>query len=290
MTLQTILVGIDFSPESTLAQEHAFHLASATGADVHLLHVLFRPIIPPSLSALPKLAEAGKNLEDAQVAEAQSHLEEVTAQSNAKGLSLSSTIGHGEAAQVLIDTATQTAADLIVTGTHGRTGFRRLRLGSVAESVAHSAPCSVLVTRTGKPPADGYHDILVPTDFSETAERALEMATKLVAPGGTIRLLHLWVNPFEAQALYAGSDQATEYHQFIESSVQKRGSAIAKRMREKHPTIVFEQRQGNPAESILDDTHATPTDLVVMGASSHRLGGVARAVVRHADSSVLVVR
>ncbi len=290
MTLQTLLVGIDFSPESTLAQEHAFQLAAQNDADLHLLHVLYRPVIPPSLAALPKLVEAGKSLEDAQVAEAQTHLAEITAAFADRDVALSSTIGHGEAAQVLIDTAAQTAADLIITGTHGRTGFRRLRLGSVAESVAHHAPCSVLVTRTRMTSADGYQNILVPTDFSDAAEAALKVATQLVAPSGTIRLMHIWSNPFEAQALYAGSDQSTEYHQFVESSVQKRGSAIANKMREFHPTIIFEHEQGSPTEGILDASHATPTDVIVMGASSHRLGGVARSVVRHADCSVMIVR
>ena len=288
MTLQTILVGTDFSPESNLAQEHAFQLAAAHEADVHLVHALFQPMIPASLAALPKLAEASKDLEDAQVADAQSQLDRVSSTREAQRLSVSSTIGHGDAAQVLIDNAAQTAADMIVVGTHGRTGFRRLRLGSVAESVAQHAPCSVLVARSHKATKGGYQNILVPTDFSEHSQAALKMATTLVAPEGMIRLLHLWVNPFETQALYAGSEQATDYHQFIEASVQDRGSAIAKEMRELHPTIVFEHQQQHPTEGILDASKGT--DLVVMGASTHRLGGVARAIVRHADCSVLVVR
>lgn len=290
MAPQSILVGIDFSPESTLAQEHAFQLAAKYDSDLHLLHVIHSSVIPASLEALPRLREAGKDLEDAQVAEAQANLDELSSTSAAKLLSLSSTIGRGEAASVLIDTAEQIAADLVVTGTHGRTGFKRLRLGSVAETVAHHAPCSVLVTRTSMTSSDGYQDILVPTDFTESAEAALAMATELIAPGGTIRLLHVWLNPFEAQALYAGSDQAIEYHKYIESSVQERGSALAQQMRERHPTILFEHLQASPTEGILDASHASPTELIVMGASSHRLGGVARAIVRHADCSVMIVR
>ncbi len=290
MTLQSILVGTDFSPESNLAQEHAFQLALTQGADVHLMHVLYRPTIPPTLAALPKLAEASKNLEDAQVAEAQGQLDAVSEAQKAQGLSISSTIGQGEAAQTLIDAATQMAADLLVLGTHGRTGFRRLRLGSVAESVAHHAPCSVLVARSHKTTAGGYKNILVPTDFSEPSRAALEIATTLVARDGVIRLQHFWTNPFEAQALYAGSDQAAEYNHFVETTVQERGSTLAKEMRELHPTIVFAHKQQSPTEGILDASKAAPTDLVIVGASKHRLGGVARSVVRHADCSVMVVR
>jgi nucleotide-binding universal stress UspA family protein len=65
----------------------------------------------------------------------------------AAGLQATSTIAHGDAATALINAANDRQADLIVVGTHGRTGLQRLLLGSVARNVMQHAPCSVLVVR-----------------------------------------------------------------------------------------------------------------------------------------------
>jgi nucleotide-binding universal stress UspA family protein len=53
----------------------------------------------------------------------------------------------GEPRDLIVQTATKLGADLIVMGTHGRRGFRRLMLGSVAESISRAAPCPVLLVR-----------------------------------------------------------------------------------------------------------------------------------------------
>jgi nucleotide-binding universal stress UspA family protein len=53
----------------------------------------------------------------------------------------------GPAAQAIVDLANSASAELVVVGTHGRTGLARLTLGSTAEAVIRSAPCSVLVVR-----------------------------------------------------------------------------------------------------------------------------------------------
>ncbi len=290
MAIQTILVGIDFSPESTQALKQALQLATRVGAELHLVHALFRPSIPASLAALPKLADAGHKLDAELSSRAGEKLQALCAEHSTSSLRMQSAVGHGDAAQVVMDAATQVNADMIVVGTHGRTGFRRLRLGSVAESVAQQAACSVLVSRADSSDSTGFEQVLVPTDFSEPSEKALAMATQIVAPDGTIRLLHAWINPFEVQALYAGSEQAGQYHEFIEASVHDQGNALAQKMREQHSSIVFEQTQGNATEIILDAMSNHATDLIVMGASRHHLGGVPRATIRHADCSVMVVR
>ncbi len=288
--MKTLLVGIDFSPESAQALKQGLHLATRMGAELHLVHALFQPSIPASLAALPKLADAGHKLDAELSSQAGEKLQALCAKHSTSSLRMQSAVGHGDAAQVLMDAAAQVNADLIVVGTHGRTGFRRLRLGSVAESVAQRAPCSVLVSRADSSDSAGFEQVLVPTDFSDPSEKTLATATQIVTPDGTIRLLHAWINPFEVQALYAGSEQAGEYHEFIEASVQERGNALAQKMREQHPSIVFEQTQGNAAEAILDAMSNHATDLIVVGASTHHLGGVPRATIRHAECSVMVVR
>jgi nucleotide-binding universal stress UspA family protein len=63
------------------------------------------------------------------------------------GLKATGAVLSGNAKEVILDEAQQWAADLIVLGSHGRRGFRRLLLGSVSEAVAMNAPCSVVVVR-----------------------------------------------------------------------------------------------------------------------------------------------
>jgi nucleotide-binding universal stress UspA family protein len=59
----------------------------------------------------------------------------------------------GDPRTLIVDTAAQLHSDLIIMGTHGRRGVSRLLIGSVAEQVARTAPCPVLLVRTGKPAA-----------------------------------------------------------------------------------------------------------------------------------------
>ena len=73
--------------------------------------------------------------------------EDAAAELRKAGLKAEARVGSGDPRFILVDTATHEGADLIVVGTHGRTGMRRLLLGSVAAHVIGHAPCSVLVVR-----------------------------------------------------------------------------------------------------------------------------------------------
>lgn len=66
------------------------------------------------------------------------------------GFHVTTTVREGDPRTGLIDAASDWQADLIMVGSHGRTGLDRLLMGSVSEAVAHHAPCSVQIVRTGK--------------------------------------------------------------------------------------------------------------------------------------------
>jgi len=93
----------------------------------------------------------------------------------------------GDPQSTIIDQALSKKADLIVMGTHGRRGFKRLLLGSVTEAVLREAPCPVLTVpadaRAPLPEAGTFKRILCPIDFSPSALQALNgRATVLVKP------------------------------------------------------------------------------------------------------------
>jgi nucleotide-binding universal stress UspA family protein len=137
-----ILVATDFSDNSGTALDYAVVLANKLDAKIHLLNVIGLPI-----SGLPGGWESGLS---ALLAGSQHELDRL-ANAHASQATFGPTllkVANAHEVYDLIDaTATEVAADLIVMGTHGRTGVSRLLHGSVAESVVRTAPCPVLLIR-----------------------------------------------------------------------------------------------------------------------------------------------
>jgi nucleotide-binding universal stress UspA family protein len=136
---KTILIPTDFSPSANEATRIACSLARAHGSKLFLLHVAQRPITnvggmpvppPPALdwSAL-------KN-----------ELDRVAA--GMKDVEVESRLVEGEPADTIVNVARERGTDLIVIGSHGRTGLSRLLMGSVAEHVVRKAGCPVLTVKT----------------------------------------------------------------------------------------------------------------------------------------------
>ncbi|MEI7705698.1 MAG: universal stress protein [Deltaproteobacteria bacterium] len=132
---------IDFSAGSRIAMKEAIDLARRSGAELDLLHAEE----PPGMTDLPPpeaVVEAAHRDESA-------HLDGWRAEASAElGRPVGGVVFHGPAAPAIARVAAERGIDLLVTGTHGRRGLRHLVLGSVAERLAHLAPCSVLVVRT----------------------------------------------------------------------------------------------------------------------------------------------
>ncbi len=141
--IRRILHPTDFSERSEAAWQYAELLANRFEAELLLLHVLQEPVavlpesslaVPPPAINLPDLMEA-----------AEEGLERFTVAAPARiG---ERTIRNGPAAEEIVHYAKDAGADLIVLGTHGRTGLAHVLLGSVAERVVRKAPCAVLTVR-----------------------------------------------------------------------------------------------------------------------------------------------
>jgi nucleotide-binding universal stress UspA family protein len=141
---RTILVPTDFSANADRALDYAVALASKLGATVHVMSVIGPQFIGSEygfLMTTSMMAELVRREQD--------KLDQVVA-TRGKTASFSPAILEtGDARLQIEQVAQRIGADLIVMGTHGRSGMRRLLMGSVAEAVTRIAPCPVLLVRDG---------------------------------------------------------------------------------------------------------------------------------------------
>ena len=140
-----ILVPTDFSPTADAALDYAFGLAERFGASLQLLHVLDDPFVFEGMSAEAYIAEAPV-LRSAMLADAREKLAHRAGPRQAR-VHTDTEVLFGHGARTIAEYAAERDVDLIVMGTHGRTGFAHLLLGSVAERLVRTAPCPVLTVR-----------------------------------------------------------------------------------------------------------------------------------------------
>jgi nucleotide-binding universal stress UspA family protein len=138
MRWQRFLVPLDFSPDADHALAYAIRWATALQAHLTLLHIL----------ELPKLVDMSLTpyriaMETTSKRELEARLQRV----HQAGVAGEMMRVHGVPFQEIIAIAKAIGADLIIMGTHGRTGLRHALMGSVAEKVVRLAPCAVVVTR-----------------------------------------------------------------------------------------------------------------------------------------------
>jgi len=146
-SMQRILVAVDFSPESEAAIRTAFTFARAFDAVITLLHVhelptMMNGIVPGADSAAD--AQLLHAAAEAQLASLRERLRERDPRALEGGITIETVVEGGLPAEVILERAKSGAFDLVVMGTHGRSGLRRLLVGSVAEAVIRGALCPVL--------------------------------------------------------------------------------------------------------------------------------------------------
>ncbi len=143
MTYSRIMVGIDFSDTSLLALEHGKALAREADGDLEILHVHEPAFVPPVTAGVPAPVAGAYDAADALAAN-QHALRKLL---EAHGLLDTATpmVRSGDPALTIAEAALEEQRDLVVVGTHGRSGLSRVVLGSVAEKVIRHSPCPVLV-------------------------------------------------------------------------------------------------------------------------------------------------
>ena len=143
MTVQHILVPTDFSEYADYALDYAIELAQKLQARLTFLHVIH--LTPMAMGEIGASGLA-PYLEEIET-DAQQRMEGIVERVHQEGLEGEISIVQGVPFQIIVDMAESRGVDLIVMGTHGRTGLTHALMGSVAERVVRLAPCPVLVTR-----------------------------------------------------------------------------------------------------------------------------------------------
>ena len=143
--IRRILFATDFSKASAHAFETALNLAKANRAALTVLHVVqpFTPIMPEQYIGTQTWEQV--DLEGRE--QAKRGIAKLTTKAKKADIRANGLIAKGEPASQIVRTARSRRADLLVVGTHGRTGFTRLFLGSIAMRVVATAPCPVVTVR-----------------------------------------------------------------------------------------------------------------------------------------------
>lgn len=142
LKLRTILVPVDFSERSRAALNYAITLAQDFGGLLMVLHVL-----DPLLAAGRLESARLRQLKSSSRREAEEQLQALRPELVQSGVRTQLFLRSGPATDIIVAFAVAKKADLIIMGSQGRTGLRRLLIGSVAERVVRHASCPVLVVR-----------------------------------------------------------------------------------------------------------------------------------------------
>jgi nucleotide-binding universal stress UspA family protein len=142
-----ILLPIDHSKFSEEALRTVASLVGPKGNQVRVLHVIEHPSAYVSADMIPRVVEHTAQVEKERIAEARVLVGGAAKRLRATGLRARGVVEKGDAKSVIIDYARRWGADLIVVGSHGLKGLRRVLMGSVSNAVMHKAKCSVQVVR-----------------------------------------------------------------------------------------------------------------------------------------------
>lgn len=146
MNIRTILVPVDFSVCSVLVTRQAAGLAARLGARLVVLHVSdLAGGVAPETHVRPEGVD--RTASDYLIADAKARLAPFATAAEELGVAVELDVRLGPVVPTILRAADDTHSDLIVIGTHGRTGFARIVLGSVAEAVAHKARVPVMLVR-----------------------------------------------------------------------------------------------------------------------------------------------
>ena len=144
--MKTILHATDFSAAARPAFRTALAWARRNRAHLHLLHVVTPPVVILEDSFLS--GKEWRRLEAASLQAARRRLARLQARARSAGVATSATVARSSVPfEEIARSARRLGADVVVVGTHGRTGFARLAFGSVAERVVALSPCPVLTVR-----------------------------------------------------------------------------------------------------------------------------------------------
>ncbi len=191
VAVNRILFAADFSCQSSVALTYVLALARQYEAKVFLAHVV------PTENYVLVSPETGAEWFEEATLQARQQLDELSGQF--EGIPKEELLAQGGITDALLDMIEEKRIDLVVVGTHGHRGLKRLALGSVAEEVFRNSPCSVLTVgphvSLGTHNGTAFRHVLFPTDLSkesfQAARHALSLAWGYATPLTVVHVLPL---------------------------------------------------------------------------------------------------
>jgi nucleotide-binding universal stress UspA family protein len=291
ISIKNILFATDFSEFSMTAVPFVVAFAKRYGATVLVTHVL------PEEAHLPVAVESLPTEQDLDRRLARQEMARLEHAGVFAGVLHEPIIERGEFDIVIDDLVARRKVDLIVAGTHGREGLRKMFLGSVAEEIFRNATCPVLTVGPHVSPdvlADGrFHRVLFATDFSAGSMHALPYALSLAEEDhAQLTLLH---------AVHLDTATPIEgVRPVYEEQIAARAEAQLRQMIPDNAHLWAEPeilvRSGLPADVIVTTAEEEQASIIIMGvhharaSATHNPWAVAHQVVCHAHCPVLSVR
>jgi nucleotide-binding universal stress UspA family protein len=305
--IQGILCPIDFSEYSRHALDHAVALARRYESAVTVLYVF--PTVPvaayaPGMPGFDPIVLTPP-LREQLLVDMKGFIET----ESAPGVSIAPMIREGDPVGEILSQATDMKAGLLVMGTHGRSGFERLLLGSVTEKILRKASCPVLTVPRRHPdavPATAvlFKRILCAVDFSDCSLHALEYAISLAQEADAqLTVLHVLGEESDVTPDAYGAIIMNDLETLADFR-KRHEDAARKRLKEVVPGSVAEycsvetrvSRGVKPSREILRIAAEQRTDLIVVGVQGRGaanlmfFGSTTNHVVREATCPVLTVR
>jgi nucleotide-binding universal stress UspA family protein len=288
MKLNRILLPTDLSESADHAMRQAVELAAQRQAKIDVFHVVTIDQDDPA-----HLSEKLEDYLDKIEAEVFEDLSTRTEAIRSRGIEIEISVGRSFLPhEAILDRVDETKPDLVVMGTHGRSGVTRLILGSVAASVVRRASCPVVTLRPDATVAEsenGFDRILVPVDFTDYSEKAIATARSFLSSTGKLVLEHVVSTPVHP-SFYAGG--ITRMFQLDPD--------LPNRIREKLASLDGSAElvvsEGDVVQDILETAESRRARLIVMGTRGLSgldhvlLGSVTERVLQRARIPVLAVK
>ncbi len=297
ISVKNVLYATDFSPTSESALPYATAISRRFGSTLHVAHIISDSSLLLMTGGVDYVS-VGTLYENAH-SDAQEKIQRITTRLG--GIPYRSCVRHGQVWANLAGIVKEDSIDLIVVGSHGRTGLGKLLLGSVAENILRHSPCPVL---TVGPRVSGHARLLeLHGKGRELAPVELELRQIVYATNFTTRSMIVapvavgLAEQFRAQlTLMHVIEQYTDLETHpgpIEDGVQKLQALVPKDASLAYaPEIVMEF--GQASECILNTAAEREADLIVLGAhpadvTAHLPWSTVHRVVAHAACPVLTV-
>ena len=299
--IRRIVCSVDFSDFSRRVLDHAIAVARWYGSRLSVIHVHHVPLPAMALASLPASATTeGLVLSPREREELRQQLEALMPAEAGKTLPVEFLVAEGDVAGEIL--AQADAADMVVIGTHGRSGYEHLLLGSVAEKVVRKANCPVLTIPRAAHDATSavptlFHHILAAVDFSTASMHALTYAVSLAEEADAhLTVLQVIDVPRELAAWAEESDDGKAQVERWKAQARTRLGTIIPESARECCHVQERVETGRPYREILRVAAERHAGLIVLGASGHGAiermfyGSTAQHVVRQAVCPVLTLR